>query len=78
MNKKNKIKDNSYVNDVVDKLECIAEIAVLSVIYFYFWRFQYDAALFPPLQHRGIRSGFWSIRLQKPLPSFSMPVTDAV
>ena len=53
MNKKNKIKDNSYVNDVVDKLECIAEIAVLSVIYFYFWRFQYDAALFPPLQHRG-------------------------
>lgn len=35
MNKKNKIKDNSYVNDVVDKLECIAEIAVLSVIYFY-------------------------------------------
>ena len=54
MNKKNKIKDNSYVNDVVDKLECIAEIAVLSVIYFYFWRFQYDAALFPPLQHREI------------------------
>ena len=49
MKKKNKIKDNSYVNDVVDKLECIAEIAVLSVIYFYFWRFQYDAALFPPL-----------------------------
>ena len=53
MNKKNEIKDNSYVNDVVDKLECIAEIAVLSVIYFYFWCFQYDAALFPPLQHRG-------------------------
>ena len=26
----------------------------------------------------GDRSGFWSIRLQKPLPSFSMPVTDAV
>ena len=39
MNKKNKIKDNSYVNDVVDKLECIAEIAVLSVIYFLFLAF---------------------------------------
>lgn len=48
-----KIKDNSYVNDVVDKIECIAEIAVLAVVYFYFWRTQYDANLFPPLQHRG-------------------------
>ncbi len=44
-------KDN--VNDVVDKAERIAETAVLSIVYFYFWRLQYDPNLFPPLQHRG-------------------------
>jgi len=50
---RNKIKDNSYVNDVVDKLECIFETVILSLMYFVFWRFGYDAALFPPLLHRG-------------------------
>lgn len=44
-------KDN--VNDVVDKAERIAETAVLSLVYFYCWRLQYDPDLFPPLQHRG-------------------------
>ncbi len=41
------------MNDVVDKAERIAEMAVLSLVYFYCWRLQYDPDLFPPLQHRG-------------------------
>ncbi len=41
------------MNDVVDKAERIAETAVLSLVYFYCWRLQYDPDLFPPLQHRG-------------------------
>ncbi|MBQ6622100.1 MAG: exopolysaccharide biosynthesis polyprenyl glycosylphosphotransferase [Mogibacterium sp.] len=48
-----KIKDNSYVNDVVDKLECILEITLLTIIYYNIWRNEYDANLFPDFEHRG-------------------------
>lgn len=62
---RNNVKDNSYVNDVVDKVECVIETALLTVAYFYFWRIQYDPALFPPLQHRGrfVIAGLYALLL---------------
>ncbi|MBQ6582871.1 MAG: exopolysaccharide biosynthesis polyprenyl glycosylphosphotransferase [Mogibacterium sp.] len=50
---KNRIKDNTYVNDIVDKVECILEIYLLTIIYYNIWRNDYNAALFPDFAHRG-------------------------
>lgn len=49
----NNLKDNAYVNDMIDKLECIAEIIFLAFVYYFVWRFDYDANLFHDFLHRG-------------------------
>lgn len=49
----NNLRDNAYVNDFLDKIECLVEIIALSFIYYLVWRYDYNAALFHDFLHRG-------------------------